>query len=96
MGALRLAILMIAGAFVGQFMFGVGIGDRTSEVEKDLPAALFGPGCGFAIELFLRAGQPREKIAWRFSIRDALLMVAIAAIGLWIIIALWHSRNPKY
>src|SRR4051812_648921 len=95
MKTLRLVVLMFFGAFMGQILFVPDIGDRNSAIETLLAATLSGAFCGLGIEIVLRAGQPSQKIAWRFSIRSALLMVAIVATALWVIVMLWNFSHLK-
>jgi hypothetical protein len=90
MRTVRLILLMLAGAFVGN-IFSVGPGSRLDAAENQLTATVFGALIGLTIELLCRPKGPKDKAPWRFGIREMLFATAVAAVGLWIIVFLWNQ-----
>jgi hypothetical protein len=78
---------MIAGAFAGLVVL-TPVGRPVDTAKSALTAAIIGALGGVLLEWLIRPAQPKTKSPWRYGIRELLIAMAIAAIGLWIITAL--------
>jgi len=100
MRTLRLSILMIVGAVLGAFigsLINISLaGDRpdrdvTVAVRREIVATLTGALCALPFETMLRLSERSSNISWRFSTRELLAAMVIAALALGSIVILWRS-----
>jgi hypothetical protein len=91
MKTLRLALLMLLGAFIGPILLGPGnVSEQLHRhlAENVFHGAILGALCGVAVELCLRGPQLAQKLTWQIRVRNLLLLVGIVATALWIFILL--------
>jgi hypothetical protein len=80
---LRLAILMLVGAFAVNALLTPAVGGRKDIARAQLSASLVGAIGGFTLELMIRRLTQRpQKPFWRFSMSELLGAMTVAAVGL--------------
>jgi hypothetical protein len=91
MKTLRLALLMLLGALIGPMFLGPGnVGAQLHRhlAENVFHGAIVGALCGLALELCIRIWQHPRKVAWRYSLRNLLMLGSVVAIVLWVAVLL--------
>jgi hypothetical protein len=89
---IRMVLLMALGAFIGATITPRIVGS-SAEIEwraqARILAVILGALVGLGTECLIRPPTETKAIKPKFSIRDLLILITIAAIGCWILTTLW-------